>query len=151
MPQEQGSWLVSVISIPVPNPPRFINIWVHSNQKKSPSLQKTAATVESPRKACKTLDTYYLREYGTTNLKSIIPAIKSWYWSARMKRTHSTCTLTQTNMLMGLDSVIDSFKELFLRPWKFAQRRSFHLVAGVYSSTYVWVRCPATSKRDLRD
>jgi len=34
-------------------------------------------------------------------------------------------------------SVIDSLKELFLQPWKFAQRRSFHLVTGVYFTTYV--------------
>jgi len=35
------------------------------------------------------------------------------------------------------DSVVDSFKELFFKPWKFAQRRSYHLVSGVYFSTYV--------------
>ena len=35
------------------------------------------------------------------------------------------------------DSLLDSVKTLFLRPWKFAQRRSFHLVAGVYFFTYI--------------
>jgi len=33
------------------------------------------------------------------------------------------------------DSIVDSLKELFMKPWKFAQRRSFHLVAGVYWAT----------------
>jgi len=35
------------------------------------------------------------------------------------------------------DSLIDSVKTLFLRPHVFAQRRSFHLVTGVYFSTYI--------------
>jgi hypothetical protein len=34
-------------------------------------------------------------------------------------------------------SLIDSLKELVLQPWKFAQRRSYHLVTGVYFFTYV--------------
>jgi hypothetical protein len=33
--------------------------------------------------------------------------------------------------------VVDSVKELVFQPWKFVQRRSFHLVAGVYVLTYV--------------
>lgn len=33
--------------------------------------------------------------------------------------------------------MVDSFKELVFQPLKYAQRRSFHLVAGVYISTYI--------------
>ena len=50
--------------------------------------------------------------------------------------------------LSSADSIVDSVKELFLKPWKFVQRRSYHLVTGVYFSTCVCNLVNASCPKD---